>query len=153
MHLDRTWRFVFNSGKEEPVELPYFIVFGQITGQLEKGDTEQLCSLWEVEWAQTRVSPDSTSIPASAVAAAVLCLCVSLQHLTIMFSFISRILLLPGPQSLSLCPSVSLSLVPILSLMCCLSLTLSANPLGFSFESCKVISLSEFSLGNEVLCL
>lgn len=46
------------------------------------------------------VSTDSTSIAATVLAAVILCLCASLQHLTIMFSFISRLLLLPGPQFL-----------------------------------------------------
>lgn len=42
------------------------------------------------------VSTDSTSIAATVVAAAILGLCASLQHLTIMFSFIPKSLLLPG---------------------------------------------------------
>lgn len=37
--------FLTKGGKERPVELPYFIVFGETIGQLGKGDTVQLCSL------------------------------------------------------------------------------------------------------------
>lgn len=143
MYLDRIWHFVFNkknkSGKEILVEWPYFIVLVQTIARLEKGDTVQLFSLWKVKWAQTCVSTDSTSIAATAVAAAVLCLCASLQHLTIMFSFIPQTLLLPGPPSLYVPLSFFISCPHFLSHMLSFSLPLCLpNPLSFSFESCKV---------------
>jgi len=129
MHLDRNWHFALNkeykSGKERPVELPYFIVFGQTIGQLEKGDREQLSILWEVKWAQSCLSSDSTSIAAPAM-----CLCVTLQNLTIMFSFIPGTLLLPGSLYVPLSP------VLIPSLMWCLCL--STKPPLLQFLKLKV---------------
>lgn len=82
------------------------------------------------------MSTDSTSIAAPAVAAVVLCLWASPQRSTIMFSFIPRTLLLPGPQFLFIWLFFSRSFFFLFVLSCtvCLSLTLSVSPPSFSFE-------------------
>lgn len=142
MHLDRSWHLVLNkkykSGEERPVELPYFIVFRQTIGQLEKGDTVKLCILREVKWAQTCVSTDSTATAAILLWQLLLCVFVPLCSTWPLCSVSSQ----------GLCCYLGLYLS--LFLLFLFSLSLSASPLSFGFESCKRITLSEFSPVIEV---
>lgn len=90
------------------------------------------------------VSTDSTSIAATVMAAAILCLCASLQHLTIMFGFIPKSLLLPGLQLL-LISSYPLSCSYISILLCTIyhSLAHLANTLSIGWrESYKCMTIS-----------